>query len=303
MTTPPLILPNAPSTALHTPMVELKKLFPADGARVLLKLETQGPTGSVKDRVVKLMIDAAINLGLVGARTRIVEATAGAEALALASVAAALDLPLTIFAPEGSFPDRLETLKLFGATVEFTPKSRGMAGALSAAKTAASDPDAWSPRIFENPANPGGHEATTGPEIWRDLAGNVDAFVAGVGSGGTFVGVSRFLRRRARNVELIAVEPKESPVLSGGAPGAHGIAGLGAGFVPKIFDRSLPARIETVSTDEASLWVEKLVRTEGLAVGLSTGANLAVAARYASRRENKGKTIVTVAFSVRFDNL
>ena len=290
------VLPNAVSTAFNTPMVELSKLFPADGARVLLKLETQGPTGSVKDRVVKLMIDAAINLGLVGARTRIVEATAGAEALALASVAAALDLPLTIFAPEGSFANRLEALKLFGATVEFTPKSRGMTGALSAAKIAASEPDAWSPRIFENPANPGAHEATTGPEIWRDA----DAFVAGVGSGGTFVGVSRFLRRRARNVELIAVEPKESPVLSGGAPGVHGIVGLGAGFVPKIFDRSLPTQIETVETEEAAQWVEKLAQTEGLAVGLSTGANLAVAARYAARRENKGKTLVTVAFSSNF---
>jgi cysteine synthase A len=269
----------------------------------LLKLETRGPTGCVKDRVVKLMVDAALNLGQIGARTRIVEATAGAEAFALASVAASLDLPLTIFAPEGSFADRVETLRLYGAEIEFTPKSRGMTGALNAAKTAASEPDAWSPRIFENPANPGCHEATTGPEIWRDLAGNVDAFVAGVGSGGTFVGASRYLRRHNPAVELVAVEPQESPVLSGGAPGVHGIAGLGAGFVPKIFDRSLPTRIETVSTDEASLWVEKLARTEGLAVGLSTGANLAVAARYASRRENKGKTIVTVAFSVRFDNL
>ena len=300
MKTPTFPLPNAPSSAFNTPTLELGKLFPADGARVLLKLETQGPTGSVKDRVVKLMIDAAINLGQVGARTRIVEATAGAEALALASVAAALDLPLTIFAPEGSFPDRLETLKLFGATVEFTPKSRGMTGALGAAKTAASEPGAWSPRIFENPANPGGHEATTGPEIWRDADGAVDAFVAGVGSGGTFVGVSRFLRRRAPDVELIAVEPKESPVLSGGAPGPHGIVGLGAGFVPKIFDRSLPSQIETVETEEAARWVEKLARTEGLAVGLSTGANLAVAARYAARRENKGKTLVTVAFSSNF---
>ncbi len=303
MKTPTSILPNAPSSAFNTPTLELGKLFPVDGARVLLKLETQGPTGSVKDRVVKLMVDAAVNIGLVGARTRIVEATAGAEAFALASVAAALDLPLTIFAPEGSFANRLETFQFFGATVEFTPKSRGMTGALNAAKIAASEPDAWSPRIFENPANPGCHEATTGPEIWRDLAGNVDAFVAGVGSGGTFVGVSRFLRRRNPEIERIAVEPQESPVLSGGAPGVHGLAGLGAGFVPKIFDRSLPTRIETVSTEEAALWVEKLARTEGLAVGLSTGANLAVAARYASYRENKGKTLVTVAFSDRFDNL
>lgn len=297
------ILPNAVSTAFNTPMVELGKLFPVDGARVLLKLETRGPTGCVKDRVVKLMVDAALNLGQIGARTRIVEATAGAEAFALASVAASLDLPLTIFAPEGSFADRVETLRLYGAEIEFTPKSRGMTGALNAAKTAASEPDAWSPRIFENPANPGCHEATTGPEIWRDLAGNVDAFVAGVGSGGTFVGVSRYLRRHNPAVELVAVEPQESPVLSGGAPGVHGIAGLGAGFVPKIFDRSLPVRIETVSTEEAALWVEKLARTEGLAVGLSTGANLAVAARYASRRDNKGKTLVTVAFSDRFGNL
>ena len=297
MKKPSLILPNAPSTAFHTPMIELNKLFPGDGARVLLKLETQGPTGSVKDRVVKLMVDAAINLGLVGARTRIVEATAGAEAFALASVAASLDLPLTIFAPEGSFSSHLETLKLFGASVEFTSKSRGMTGALNAAKAAASDPDAWSPRIFENPANPGGHEATTGPEVWRGANDAVDAFVAGVGSGGTFVGVSRYLRRRSPEIELIAVEPKESPVLSGGAPGVHGIVGLGAGFVPKIFDRSLPTRIETVDTEEAARWVEKLAQTEGLAVGLSTGANLAVAARYAARRENKGKTLVTVAFS------
>ena len=158
-------LPNAVSTAFNTPMVELGKLFPVDGARVLLKLETRGPTGCVKDRVVKLMVDAALNLGQIGARTRIVEATAGAEAFALASVAASLDLPLTIFAPEGSFAERVETLRLYGAEIEFTPKSRGMTGALNAAKAAASEPDAWSPRIFENPANPGCHEATTGPEI------------------------------------------------------------------------------------------------------------------------------------------
>lgn len=287
-------------TAFNTPLVELRRLFPSDlGVRALLKLETNGPTGSVKDRAVEFMLDAAVNLGLITPETRIVEASGGAAGLALAAAAAARGLRLTLFAPEGAYADRLELFKAFGTTLEFTPGSKGATGALKAARLAANDAGTWTPALFDNPANPAAHETTTGPEIWRAAAGNIDAFVAGVGSGGTFVGTSRFLRRQKPEIELIAVEPKECAALSGGKPASHGVVGLGAGFIPTIFDRSLPTSVETVSTDEALNWTRRLAETEGLLAGVSTGANLAVVARYAARRENHGKTIVTVAFSRR----
>ncbi len=292
-----VVLPNAGATARFSPIIELARLFPPEGARVLLKLETNGPTGSVKDRAVRSMLDSAQALGALSSGTRIVEATGGAEGLALASAAAMRGIPLTLFAPEGSYVNRIQTLQALGAVIEFTPKSKGVSGALRAVKALANAPEFWSPNLFENPANPGAHEATTGPEIWNASQGRVDAFVAGVGSGGTFMGVSRYLRRRNPSIELIAVEPKESPVLSGGKPAAHGVVGLGCGFVPPIFDRNLPNAIETVSTEEAAFWTRKLAQTEGLSVGISTGANLAVVARYASRRENNNKTVATVAFS------
>lgn len=289
--------------AYDAPLIELNSLFPPENARVLLKLETFGPTGTVKDRVVDFMLDAAFHLGLISSQTKIVEASAGGEGLALAAAAARRGLPLTLFAPEGSYDNSLDLLRDFGATLEFTPKSKGMTGAMLSAAIAARDPSTWTPGIFDNPANPGAHEATTGPEIWRATRGRIDAFVAGIGSGGTFTGTSRYLIRRAPSIELVAVEPQECAVLSGGAPSRHGIVGLGAGFIPKVFDRTLPYRTEMVATEEAARWTRLVAQKEGLAVGISTGANLAVAARLARQRENKGKTIVTIAFSLRSSSI
>ena len=291
------ILSTVGLTSYRSPIVELRRLFPPEQAKVLLQLETAGPTGGSKDRVVCFMLDAAIELGLVASNSRIVEASSGAAGFALAAATAMRGLRLTLFAPEGSHADRLETFRALGTKLEFTPKRKGMSGALREAQKAASEPNVWSPNLFDNPANPGAHEVTTGPEIWNATQGRIDTFVAGVGSGGTFTGIGRYLRRRRSGIELVAVEPKECAILSGGKPGAHGIVGLGPGFVSNVFDRNLPTNIETVTTEEAALWSRKLAETEGLVCGISTGANLAAVSRIVAKRENREKTIVSIAFS------
>lgn len=242
------------------------------------------------------MVDAAENVGLLTPSTKIFEATSGGEGLALAFVAAARGLDLTLVAPDVLSEERIRTLTTLGAKLILTPKKLGMSGALkTVADAARSDADVWVPNLFENPANVAIHEATTGPELWRSTGGRLDVFVAGVGSGGTFVGVSRYLRCKNSAIQTVAVEPIESPVLSGGRPGAHGIVGIGAGFVPKIFDFRVVSAVETVSTEEAADWARRLARVEGIFAGISTGANLAAVARLAERRENVGKTFATVA--------
>ncbi len=242
------------------------------------------------------MIDAAENVGRLTPSTKIFEATSGGEGLALAFVAAARGLDLTLVAPDVLSEERIRTLTTLGAKLILTPKKLGMSGALkTVADAARSDANVWVPNLFENPANVAIHEATTGPELWRDAGKRFDVFVAGVGSGGTFVGVSRYLRRKNPAIQTVAVEPIESPVLSGGRPGAHGIVGIGAGFVPKIFDFRVVSAVETVSTEEAADWTRRLARVEGIFAGISTGANLAAVARLAERRENVGKTFATVA--------
>lgn len=242
------------------------------------------------------MIDAAENAGILTPSTKIFEATSGGEGVALAFVAAARGFDLTLVAPDGLSEERIRTLTTLGAKLMLTPKKLGMSGALKAVADAArADADVWVPNLFENPANVAIHEATTGPELWRDAGGRLDVFVAGVGSGGTFIGVSRYLRRKNSALQTIAVEPVESPVLSGGRPGAHGIVGIGAGFVPKIFDFRVASAVETVSTEEAADWARRLARVEGIFAGISTGANLAAVARLIERRENFGKTFATVA--------
>ncbi len=280
-------------------IVELRRLFSSNGARALLYLETFGPTASIKDRVAEALFGAAFNLGQISKDTQIVEATSGSFGVALARLAAARGLEATIVAPE-SLPDaRRELLQRFGAKLILTPTSHGMTGAVQKARAiVAANRNAWSPNLFDNPANPSAYEVGTAPNVWRETLGGVDAFVAGVGSGGAFVGVSRFLRRKNERIERIAVEPSDSATLSGGIVSrVSSIPGLGAGFVPSIFDRSLPTRIATVTPDEAADWRERLARIEGLQVGLSTGANVAVIARMATQREYYGKTLVTLAFS------
>ena len=280
-----------------SPIVELTNIMPDASARIFLKYECLGPTRAAKDRAVKGMLDAAINLELLGAHTRVVEASAGAEALALAAATAARGIKLTVVATDDLPKERIRRLEAFGAELELTPSSKGFIRAIRRAEEIAkAEDDVWRPNLFENSANPTAYETSTAPEIWRDLRGRVDVFVAGVGSGGAFVGIGRFLKRVNPQIELVAVEPTESAVLSGGRPGAHGIVGLGAGFVPKIFDRRLPTRVATVSTDEAEEWRRKLATVEGLTVGISTGANLAAIAKLARERALLGKNVATIAF-------
>ena len=276
---------------------ELAHLFPPAQTRVILYSAANGPTGCVKDRVARAMFDAAENLGLLTAKTQIVEPTSGAAGVALASEAAKRGLNLTIVAPESINEKTLALLNKFGADVELTPENLGMTGAANAAQKLCADAsDSWSPNLFENPANPAAHETTTAYDIWNYSHGKIDAFVCAVGSGGSFMGVARFLKRKNERIQRIAVEPQESPVLSGGKPGKHGILGIGAGFVSKIFDVSIPTGIVTVSTEEAQEWSTRLAQTEGVLAGVSTGANLAAISKLAALPDFHGKTIATIAF-------
>jgi len=252
----------------------------------------------VKDRIGLAMIEAAEADGSLTPGGRIIEPTSGNTGIALAFVAAAKGYRVTLTMPDSMSTERRALLLGLGADFVLTPAKLGMRGAIERAEEIlAATPGGWMPRQFENPANPAIHETTTGPEIWAATGGHVDIVVAGVGTGGTITGVSRFLKAQRPGLRSVAVEPAESAVLSGGRPGPHGIQGIGAGFEPKNFDRSVVDAIETVTTAEAMDWARRLAREEGLLVGVSSGANLAVAQRLASRPENAGKTIVTFACS------
>ncbi|MDO5554839.1 MAG: cysteine synthase A [Planctomycetia bacterium] len=285
-------------TAYNTPLVHLRNISPEGGARILLKLEFFNPLSSVKDRVALAMVEAAEREGILTPNTHIVEPTSGNTGIALAFVAAARKMKITLIMPDSMSMERKLLLKALGAETILTPAASGMAGAVRLAKEmAAADPNVWIPMQFENPANPAVHERTTGPEIWEDCGGDVDIFLTGIGTGGTFTGVTRFLKSRNRHLLALAIEPADSPVLSGGKAGPHGLQGIGAGFIPKNLDFSLVSGVETATTEEAYYWARRLAREEGILAGISTGANLAVASRVAARRENKGKTIVTIAAS------
>jgi len=292
------IYQNIIDTTYNTPLVRLGRIIPSGGATVLLKLEFFNPLSSVKDRIGRAMIEAAEQAGIVTPETHIVEPTSGNTGIALAFVAAAKGYRLTLTMPESMSLERRQLLAALGASLVLTPASEGMRGAIAkAAEMAEQDKNVWVPQQFENPANRAVHEATTGPEIWADTAGNVDLFVAAVGTGGTFSGVTRFLKNQNSGIRGVAVEPAESPVISGGKAGPHEIQGIGAGFIPKNLDVSLIDDVETVTAAEAYQWGRQLARTEGILAGISSGANVAVAARLAAHPENKGKTIVTVAAS------
>lgn len=279
-----------------TPLVPLRNVLPAGYARVLVKLEFFNPLSSVKDRVGRAMIEAAQKAGTLNADTEIIEPTSGNTGIALAFVAAANGLKLTLVMPETMSLERRQLLAALGANLVLTPGGEGMRGAIDRANELASQSgNAWIPQQFENPANPAIHEATTGPEIWEDSQGEVDIFVTSVGTGGTFSGVTRYLKSQKPNLLAFAVEPAESPVLSGGKPGPHGIQGIGAGFVPKNYAPALADGVETIETQEAYYWSRRLAKEEGILVGISSGANVAAAMRLAALPENKGKTIVTIA--------
>ena len=282
----------------NTPLVRLNKLpeLHSANATVLLKLEFFNPIASVKDRIGAAMIDALEAAGRIGPETVLIEPTSGNTGIALAFVAAARGIKLKLVMPESMSIERRKMLSLLGAELVLTPAAEGMKGALAkAAELAAELPDAIIPQQFENPANPAIHRATTAEEIWNDTEGKVDAFVAGVGTGGTITGVGQVLKQRAPTLKLVAVEPADSPVLSGGSPGPHKIQGIGAGFVPAVLDRSIIDEVLTVTNDEAFATARALARHEGIPTGISSGANVAAALKLAARPEFAGKTIVTVA--------
>jgi cysteine synthase A len=287
---------NIVETTFDTPLVKLNRVVPAGAATVLLKLEFFNPFSSVKDRIGRAMIETAEKAGILQPHTHIIEPTSGNTGIALAFVAAAKGYRLTLTMPESMSLERRALLRALGANLVLTPGKDGMRGAIAKAQElATTTPDSWIPQQFDNPANPEVHERTTGREIWEDTSGRIDAIVAGVGTGGTITGVTRYLRSKNPHVRAIAVEPADSPVISGGKSGPHKIQGIGAGFVPKNLDASLLAGVEIVTNDDAFAWARRLAHEEGILVGISSGANVAAAVRIASLPENRGKVIVTFA--------
>ena len=280
-----------------TPLLELKNIEQKEqlGARVLAKLEYFNPAGSVKDRVAKAMLDDAEAKGLLTKDSVIIEPTSGNTGIGLASVAAAKGYKVIIVMPETMSVERRQLMKAYGAELVLTEGAKGMKGAIAKAKELAeATPGSFIPGQFTNPANPDIHRKTTGVEIWEDTAGKVDIFVAGVGTGGTVTGVGEYLKSKNPNVKVVAVEPSGSPVLSTGVAGAHKIQGIGAGFVPDILNTSVYDEIITVTNEDAFATGKMIGRTEGVLVGISSGAAVFAAMQLAKREENKGKTIVVL---------
>lgn len=281
----------------NTPLVELtnfEKNHNLD-ATILGKVELFNPAGSVKDRIAKAMIDEAVKAGKVNDETVLIEPTSGNTGIGLAAIAAARGNRLIITMPETMSIERRNLMKAYGAEVVLTDGSKGMKGAIAKAQELAGEiPNSFIPSQFTNPANPAIHEATTGPEIWRDTEGKVDILVAGVGTGGTVTGTGRYLKSQNSDVKVVAVEPAGSPVLSEGHAGAHKIQGIGAGFVPDTLDTSVYDEIIAVADEDAFETGRELAAKEGLLVGISSGAAVWAAGQLAQRPENKGKTIVAI---------
>ena len=281
----------------HTPLVELHKIEQSEGlkARLVVKIEYFNPGGSVKDRIALAMIEDAERKGLLKSGATIIEPTSGNTGIGLAWVAAIKGYQLTLTMPDTMSIERRKLLKALGANLVLTPGKDGMKGAIAKAQQLHNEtPDSFIPSQFENPANPTVHRSTTAEEIWNDTDSKVDIFVAGVGTGGTVSGVGEGLKQQNKNIRIVAVEPESSAVLSGNAAGAHKIQGIGAGFVPKNFNGSVVDEIFPVSNDAAVSASRKVGRTEGLLVGISSGAALHAAIELAKRPENKDKTIVAL---------
>lgn len=281
----------------NTPLVELTHIEKAFGleAKILAKLEYFNPAGSVKDRIAKEMIEDAEEKGLLKEGSTIIEPTSGNTGIGLAAIAAAKGYRIIIVLPETMSIERRNIIKAYGAELVLTDGTKGMKGAIAKAEELAKEiENSFIPGQFENPANPAAHKKTTGPEIWNDTDGNVDAFVAGVGTGGTLTGVGQYLKAKKSDVEVIAVEPETSPVLSQGYAGAHKIQGIGAGFVPKTLNTEVYNEVVLVKDDDAFKYSKAIAKEEGILVGISSGAALAAAIEYAKRVENKGKNIVVL---------
>ncbi len=279
----------------NTPLVKLNAPSHSSGATILGKCEFMNPTSSVKDRIGFNMIKTAQDEGKITSDTLIIEPTSGNTGIALASICASLGLKLTLTMPESMSIERRNLLKALGANLVLTPASQGMKGAIDEANSlVASNSNAIILQQFANPANPAIHRVTTAQEILRDTDGNVDIFVAAVGTGGTITGTGEALRAALPNVQIIAVEPKDSSILSGGKPGPHKIQGIGAGFIPEVLNTTLYNEVITVSNEDAIAASKSLAKSEGLLVGISAGANVHAASLVAARPENKGKVIVTI---------
>ena len=281
----------------NTPLVRVNNLIKKDElkADVLAKLEYFNPAGSVKDRIAKEMIQDALEKGLINENTTLIEPTSGNTGIGLSAVATALNLKIIITMPETMSVERRNLMKAYGAELVLTPGSEGMKGAIAKAKELASQiENSFIPGQFENPANPTAHYKTTGPEIYEQTEGKVDIFVAGVGTGGTISGIGKYLKEKNPEVKVVAVEPASSPVLSTGKGGAHKIQGIGAGFVPETLDTKIYDEIITVENEDAFATGKEMAKTEGILVGLSSGAALYAAKELAKREENAGKTIVVL---------
>jgi len=290
----PVFADNAAAIG-RTPLVRINRLAQGLDVRLLAKIEGRNPAYSVKCRIGAAMIDDAERSGKLRPGQRVLEPTSGNTGIALAFVCAAKGYPLTLLMPESMSIERRQLLQGLGAELVLTPAAEGMRGAVSRAEEMARDTGAFMPQQFRNPANPAIHFTTTGPEIWHDTEGRVDVLVAGVGTGGTITGVSRFFKEaQGQKLHTVAVEPAASPVLSGGAPGPHKIQGIGAGFVPDVLDRSLVDEVLTVGNDEAFAIARRLAREEGILCGISCGAAMHAALRVAARPEWQGGTIVVV---------
>jgi cysteine synthase len=289
------IFDDITKTVGRTPLVRINRLNGINGVTVLVKIESFNPLSSVKDRIGVAMIEAAEQAGLIGPDTVVIEPTSGNTGIALAFVCAAKGYKLILTMPETMSMERRQLLAILGAEVVLTEGTKGMKGAVEKAEELAKvTPHSFIPQQFNNPANPEIHRKTTAEEIWEDTDGHVDYFVAGVGTGGTITGVGEVLKKRNSSLKVIAVEPLDSPVLSGGKAGPHKIQGIGAGFVPAILNRSVLDEIMTVKHEDAGETAKRLAKEEGILAGISSGANLWAALEVAKRSEAAGKVIVTV---------
>lgn len=279
----------------HTPLIRLNSFSNDTGCELLAKLEYQNPGGSVKDRLALGMIRDAEERGIINKQSTIIEPTSGNTGIGLAMICAARGYKLIITMPESTSIERRKLIEAYGATVVLTPADEGMHGAIHKAEELhQKNPGSYIPYQFRNPANAEIHRKTTGPEIWEDTNGRIDIFVAGVGTGGTITGAGEFLKTKNPDIKIVAVEPAGSPVISGGSPGKHKIAGIGAGFIPEVFNRDLPDEVITVQDADAFETARSLCRREGVFAGVSSGAILWAALQLANRSENKGKTIVMI---------
>ncbi len=291
----PKIYNNITETVGKTPLVRLNKIGQDLEAEIIAKIESFNPCGSVKDRIGLAMIEAAEKEGLIKKGATIVEPTSGNTGIGLAFVCAQRGYKLILTMPDTMSVERRQLLEIFGADIVLTPGKEGMRGAVEKAEEIVKEtPNAFMPQQFKNPANPKIHRETTAEEIWKDTDGNVDIFVVGVGTGGTLTGVAQVIKRRNKNFYIVAVEPADSPVLSGGKAGSHKIQGIGAGFIPDVLEKDLIDEIITVSNEGAKEFAKRLAKEEGILAGISSGAALFAAYEIAKRKENKGKRIVVI---------